>query len=194
MFLKAVRVSLIATVSAGIAACAQVPPPTFPEITFTDKPPLQLTVNSIEVIDEYTPPGRPPNVEHEFPRQPASVVARWASDRLVAAGGTADMRVIVKDGAATETKLKTKKGLSGLVTDEQSKRYDAVLAVRIEVYEAGFERAFTESEARRSQTVPQSITLNDRDMVFYDMTKALARDFDTEMERNIRQFLGAYVR
>ena len=194
MVLNAVRVWLVVMIGVALAACAQVPPPTFPELTFTDKPPLQMTVNSIEVVDEYTPPGRPPNVEHEFPRQPASVVSRWASDRLVAAGGTADLRVIIENGAATETELETKRGLRGLVRDEQSKRYEAVLAVRVEVYEAGFERAFAKVEVRRSRTAPQSVSLNERDMLFYDMTKALALEFDAEMERHIRQFLGAYVR
>ena len=188
-------IRLLVAVILLAGGCIEAPPaPQYPDITFTDKPKIQMAVGKVEVVDKYLPPGRRPNVEHEFPVRPAAMLARWVSDRLQATGGPAVVRVIINDAAATETNLDTTKGIKGLFKDQRAQRYDVGLDVRVEVEEGGFTRAHADAQAKRSRTVAESITLSDREQVYYEITKALGQDIDAELEMNIRQFLAAYLR
>ncbi len=184
-----------ALVAAAVAGCVNPPPvPKFAAITFGDKPKIFLVAGTVEVVDNYLPPGRRPNVEHEFPVRPAAMLARWAADRLAATGGTATVRFIINDASAIETALKTTKGIKGLFKDEQANRYDLALDVRIEVREGGYTRGFAEARAMNSRTVAESISLNEREKTYYEMTEAAGRAIDAELEKNIRQFLTTYLR
>ena len=58
----------------------------------------------------------------------------------------------------------------------------------------GFREAFASATAERSRTVAEDISLHDREMAFYEMTKALMEDLNTELEKNIEQFLARYLR
>lgn len=179
--------------AATIAACAATTePPKYPEIRFQDKPPIALTVETVELIDEYAPPLKLPNVEHEFPISPAEVASSWARDRLSAAGGSATARVSILEASVIERELETTKGVAGLVKDEQAQQYDATLNVRIEVMADDGARAFTSVKIERSRTVPESVTLNEREQIYYEMSKALGQDLDREMEKAIRQHLNEY--
>ncbi len=186
---------LVAAALLAVAGCVEAPPvPEFPEISFTDKPKIFLLAGTIEVVDTYVPPGRRPNLEHEFPVRPAAMLARWAADRLAVSGGAATFRFIINDASATETALKTTKGIKGLLKDQQAHRYDLALAVRIEVTEGGYVRGFAEAQAKNSRTAIESISLNDREKTYYEMTEAAGRAIDAELEKNIRQFLATYLR
>ena len=80
-----------------------------------------------------------------------------------------------------------------VLVDDQ--RYDAVVAVRLEIFDINGRRVgVAEAQARRSRSVPENITLNDRDKVWFSMTESLTNDLNGELERSIPQFLGAYLR
>ena len=49
------------------------------------------------------------------------------------------------------------------------------------------------AEATRSRTVPEKITLNDRDKVWFEITEALIRDLDKELDAAIRRFLQPFL-
>ncbi len=188
------RLLVVATLLT-FAGCVEAPPvPEFPEISFADKPKILLVAGTVVVVDNYLPPGRRPNVEHEFPVRPAAMLARWATDRLAVSGGAATVRFIINDASATETALKTAKGIKGLLKDQQAHRYDLALAVRIEVTEGGYVRGVAEAQANNSRTAVESISLNDREKTYYEMTKAAGRAIDAELEKNIRRFLATYLR
>ena len=186
---------LVVAILLAVAGCVESPPvPEFAQISFADKPKILLVAGKVEVVDNYMPPGRRPNVEHEFPVRPAAMLARWATDRLAVSGGAATVRFIINDASATETALKTAKGIKGLLKDQQAHRYDLALAVRIEVTEGGYIRGFAEAQAKNSRTTVESISLNDREKTYYEMTAAAGRAIDAELEKNIRQFLATYLR
>lgn len=189
------RLAGLAVAALVLAGCAASPVlPTYPEITFTHQPPLQLAVVAVDIVDEYIPPGRAPNVDHLFPVRPAATAARWARDRLRAVGGRMRLRYVIKNAAVTETRLETTKGLVGFLKDQQGRRYDAVLQVRIEFRQNGAERGYVAAQARRSRTVPESITLNKRDATFHEMLGALALEIDATLEKNIRKTFGDFLR
>ena len=171
-----------------LAACETPSPKViFPEITFQHKPPITLDVREVSFEQVYRPPSRPPNVDHLFPVRPAAAAVRWGRDRLRAAGSTGRARYVVREASVVETSLKTKGGLEGMMTVDQSERYDARLVV--DVHLNSDERRFLGTvtvEVVRSRTTAEDLSLNEREKVWFNMTEALMRDFDAELEKAIK--------
>ena len=82
-----------------------------------------------------------------------------------------------------------------MFTIDQSERYDAAIEVRLSVRRpAGQPSAAITVRAERSQTVPEDITLNEREKLWFDLTEALMTDLDARLEAEIRRNLAAYLR
>jgi hypothetical protein len=195
--LRAIRVTTVALVAAlGLAACAdQAPPPRFPPLSFRTQPPIALDVKSVDVRDEYVPPLRAPNIEHELPVTIAAAVRGWAIDRLqpVGAGDTATLTI--KTASAVEQPLPKETGLSATFTQQQASKVtgtvEAVLAIR---GADGRIAASTTARVVRSTTLPENMSLNERDAALYTFTKDLMTSFDQQMTQNINDYLGRYIR
>ncbi|MFQ5785044.1 MAG: hypothetical protein ACE5H8_09500 [Alphaproteobacteria bacterium] len=180
---------------AGLAACQSPPTPAFPEITFRHLQPIRLDVADIEYVETYKSPRAAPNVEHLFPVQLAPTVRRWVTERFDAVGITRRARVTLVNAAVTETSLKTKKGLSGLFYNDQAVRYDGTVEVRVEILDdRGLVTGHVRAAAKRSQTVAEDITLNERDEVWFTFTEELMKALDAELDKTIRTYLAPYVR
>ena len=107
--------TLTACVTAG-------PQPSYPEITFSHLPHIELKVAEIVYEPRYQPPIAAPNIGHEFPTPPAKAVERWISDRLKAVGTVGQAKIVIRRATGTETKLKVTKGLTGAFTTDQAWR------------------------------------------------------------------------
>ena len=178
------------------AACASTPPiPTYPEIRFTDKPPIRLDVARIDVVAAYRPPLEAPNVEHLFPVRPIDAAGQWARDRLRPGGSAGRAEAILRKASVTETALPRSRGLRGAFTVDQAERYDAEITIAVRIFdEAGTERASARATVRRSQTVAEDITLNERERAWYRMTAEMMRALDEALERQMRNSLAAFLR
>ena len=181
----------------ALAACASAPPPrpVFPELTFGHLGALTFDAGGVEVVNEYVPPLRRPNVEHEMPLAPATAATRWANDRIKAGGRPGrTVRVIIRNAAVREADLPKSSGLKGLFTTEQAARFDAEIEVVVELRSArGFRDAFASAGARRSVTISEGATLNDRDRIWFGLVEELMAELNRELEKNIRQYMGAYL-
>jgi hypothetical protein len=166
-----------------------------PELTYKHLPAMSFAVARIEIIESYRSPLQLPHVEHLFPTPIAAALRSWADDRLGAAGGTDTMRFIIEDASAVVEELETNKDLEALFTTEQAERVDTRVQVKIEIIdESGAVMAFTSTEASRTRTTPENVTLNERDKIYDDLTKVLMNDFNTSQEQGIRRYLEAYLR
>ena len=94
-----------------IPACAQfrddtAEPRRYEEPRFADQEMIRLKVNKIEVISEFTPSFKRPNVEHLFPISIEKTARIWARDRLEAvdfsSNKVAKFKLIIKDASVTE--------------------------------------------------------------------------------------------
>lgn len=188
--------ALAAVLMIELAGCASSPPPpSFATITYLERQPIALDVANIEVRQDYRPPLTPPNVEHRFPVSLSETVARWAQDRLRPVGSAGTATFIVTDASVVEEPLPTRKGLTGLLTTDQEARLRGRVAARLEVSQGGgLATGFVEANAVRTQTIPEGITLAERDRVFYRMEEALAKDLDRELEAAVREKLGQFLR
>lgn len=178
----------------GLVACELTAErPRYPEISFAHLPPIRLDVARVDVVSEYASPAKPPNVEHLFPAPPASVAERWGRERVRAAGTDGTARVVIKRASVVEVPLKQSGGVRGALTIEQSERYDMDVEVAVEV-ERGGSTAMVSSRARRSRTVPEDISLNDRETVWFEMTEAVMNDLNASLEAEIREGMTQYLR
>jgi len=146
------------------------------------------------VTDEYKAPGIPPNVEHLFPVRPATAAMAWGRDRLVATGTGRTLRYIVRDATATETALKTKKGITGVFTDDQSERYELRITVELQIVgDDGRTEATVNAQAERSITVPEDSKLSEREQVWFKLTEDTMKELDAQLEKTIKSVFFQYV-
>ncbi len=178
-----------------LSGCATtVSRPVIPELSFKHLPSLNVAVARIEFIEKFVSPLHSPNVEHLFPTPIVQALKRWSNDRLKAVGGTDVMRIIVQDASAVAEELETNEDVEALFTTEQAERIDARLQVRIEITdESGMVKAYTSTEAARSRTTPENVTLNERDAIYNDLTMVLMNDFNASQEQGIRLYFQPYI-
>ena len=179
-----------------VAGCTSAPEmPTYPEIRFTDKPPIRLDVARIDIVEAYRSPLKAPNVEHLFPVRPSHAARQWARDRLRPGGDKGWAEAVISDASATETALQRTEGIRGAFTTDQTERYDVVMTVAVRIFDsAGKELANASATARHSRTVAEDATLNDRERAWYRMTAAMIRALDRTLEREMRKSLGAFLK
>lgn len=179
-----------------LAACETAPPPaTFPDLTFRHKDPVRLAVGSLNVINEFRMPFEAPHVEHNMPVAPGPAAERWAQDVLRATGGADKLVMVITDASVVETPLQRKTGLQGAFTNEQTERYEARIAVRLEIRTAANRlRAQADAFAARSATIAENASLADREALWYGLTERLMDDFDAAIRPQIRQHFQAYLR
>jgi hypothetical protein len=196
---RSVSALALAGLVAGLAllgACAsQVERPIYPELRFSQLPVIEFDVSRIDYVDRYEAPGAPPYVEHLFPQVPEAMAQNWAQHRFQAAGGARSARVILTDAHVTSEALATTMGIEGWFTIDQEEELDARAAVTIEILDdLGGREGYVKAEARLSRTLPENLTLNERDAIAYEMTEQLIMALDAEVEKAIRAHLARYVR
>jgi hypothetical protein len=178
-----------------LSACAASPAPQrLPEIAFSG-PRFHLEVAEVQVVDEYQPPFKLPNIEHQVPVPPARAAERWARDRLVPVGASGRAIVTIKNAQVIETSLRTTPGLRGTFTKDQAARYDAVIEMQVEIRPGiAMSDAVATARAERSRTVAEDVSPNEIDRMLFELVEGLMKDADAELDRNMRRFLVNYIR
>ena len=192
---RAFVLSGLAVTGVGLAGC-QTAPTTYEyaELTFSHLPPYQLLVREIIIDQNYVGPSQSPNVEHLFDVTPAQASARWAKDRLEALGNENTLNFVIKNAAVTESKLEKQKGITGLLTYDQSERYSGVLEVELQVInDRGFQEASVLVHAERSVTVAENIKLREREKIWFKLTEDLMTEIDRQLQQGIAKHLSQYV-
>jgi len=175
---------------ASVAACADppAPPPKFADIHFLALPPFRLNVSQIQIDTKFQPTFQEPNVEHEFPVPPQRAMENWAHDRLQAVGLTTGFvaRYTIIDASVRESILPKKDGLKAVFTTQQAERYDGHVSVMLQIIDPqGVAERTATAEASSSRSVPEGITLNDRDKIWYELTRDLMADLDRQIQRQV---------
>jgi len=187
--------SLIAVVFLLAGCATEVQKSGFPQISFAHLQPISLNVTRIEMENRYISPATRPNVEHEFPVSPAAVASNWGRDRLRAVGASGVARVIVRRASVVEVPLKRTTGVTGAFTRDQSERYEAVIDMMVELRDAtGNVRVTVESTAKRSRSVSENISLNDREKIWFEMTESMMTDLNTALENQVRIHMKEWIR
>jgi hypothetical protein len=181
--------------SLALAGCAIDPDRhEFPEITYAHLPAFELDVAQIEIHNDYSS-GDADDIAGAFPEPPARVAAQWAKDRLRAVGQRGQATYSVVSARSTRTPLPRSEGVQAVLTTDQSDRYDLNVKVTLEVGNPLLQRTGSvTAEAGRSQTVAENMTLNQREIVLFNLLDQTMRDLNSQLEQLIPQYLGAFLR
>lgn len=179
----------------AVSGCASNPDqPPSRDLRFSHLGPLTLSVAGYAVTSEYRAPLTDPNLDHEIEPTPTKVLANWAYDRLTARGHALQAKFIVEEGSIKRETLKTDKGVAGFFKNEQAERFVLILAARLDIVDQQGKRVGTaKATIERFHTVPEDVTLNDRDQVLFDMLEAGMKDFNAEMTRQMEAHLGRWL-
>ena len=109
-------------------------------------------------------------------------------------GKSGSARLVIHKASAVETLLKKKTGFTAAFTKQQSHRYDLTVEATLEIFAGGRQKGHALAHASRFSTLREDASINKRQRIWFDLTEALVRDFDVEMENNIRRHLGAWIR
>jgi len=180
----------------GLAGCT--PPPekiVWPEITFSHLPPLEFDVAEIKIETPYHEPIDPPHVGEQFPVSPSRAALRWAEDRLRAVGTRGTVTVTIQESSAVETELEASSGLKGLLTKEQTEKYLVLIAMEIKALDpVGPRSASASTRTKKSNTVREDATVQEREEVWYKLTEDAMKDFDAGMTRQVKATLGSFLK
>jgi hypothetical protein len=181
-------------VIAFLATCSSEPQKPLPELTFVHQPPIRLNVASLEVVSTYKEPRKPPHVEHKFQTPPEEALKRWAESRLRPMGRAESARYTVINAAVTEEPLPKTPGIVGALKNEPSERYTATVEAQLEIFNAGGRLVqLASARATRSRSLMEGAKPEERERMWFELTEALMKDFDKEMESAIRQYAGPWL-
>ncbi|MDD9877562.1 MAG: hypothetical protein OXR84_09005 [Magnetovibrio sp.] len=184
-------------VAAFIVAGCETPVETqrLPELTFSHLPVFQLDVAAVQIKHAYKAPLKAPHVEHLLPVAPAQALEQWAKDRIKAVGTSGVAVLVIEDARATETQLAKDTSLKGKFTKQQSHRYDMRVRASLELSDrVGNKRASAGANASRSVTVREDVTLNEREKTWFTTVDQMMRDFNREMDSNVRRYMGRWIK
>lgn len=182
--------------SAFLAGCSNAPPPAekFPELSWTHLPPIKLNVVRLEVIKAYVPSDQSPHLDTLAPRTLMDSADRWARDRLRPAGSSGWVSFIITNASLVEVRLPVKKGISYAFTNQVSTRYDAHVAVRLEIHnERGTVDGQVSAEASASREVTQEASDREISEAQYLVVQDAMLRLNTALEANIYSHLQPFI-
>lgn len=157
-------------------------------------PQMQLRVSRIEIAKSYLPSAQNASVEALFPVAPSIMVQQWIRDRFSPAGGQGSALITIEEAVVTEKRLPGTPGLKGLWTTDQTERYTARVAVKIEIKDArGYPLGFARATASTSRTVSEDMTFAERQKTFTILMEDLMNQLNQEIEKNMREYLGKFI-
>jgi len=188
------KLALFLPLLLALQACEHPGPPT-PQVepNFTRYQPIYLDVGSIDIVQDYESPMKPPNVEHLIPYSPDDMMHIWIKDRLRSVGTEKTLQISVKDASVISTLLKQPDGV--LPSLNNSNRYDARLEVEMRIYGTSdvMSLASIDVTATASTTIAAKASLAERKAIFNKMMFDLMEHMNAELEKNIYRYFGSYI-
>lgn len=163
----------------------------YEDLSFTSQPPIKLKVNKIDIVSEFTPSFKRPNVEHLFPISIEKTARIWARDRLEAVDFSSKKvaKFIIKDASVTEEVISSNEMFS-----QDRVRYKARLIVTLRITDGdSLSAAETSIEAWRELTINANTDIDEKERYWNGMVDKLFNEFNRSMEANINQYLNMYV-
>lgn len=164
----------------------------YKEPRFQNVPPIELNVNKIDIISEFTPSFTRPNVEHLFPVSIEKTAKLWGQDRLKATDFSSPRiaEVIIKDASVTEEIEEATQ-----IFEQDKVKYSARLVVSVKISDPeSMSHASTDVEAWRSLTIPANTDIVKKEEYWNSMVEKLFNDFNERMTTEIHQNLNAFVK
>ena len=162
------------------------------EPRYQNETPIELKVNKIDIISEFTPSFTRPNVEHLLPVSIEKTAKLWGQDRLKAADFSSSKiaEVIIKDASVTEEIEE-----SSQIFEQDKVKYSARLVISVKISDPeSMSHASTDVEAWRTLTIPANTDIVKKEEYWNSMVEKLFNDFNERMTSEIYQNLNAFIK
>lgn len=168
-----------------LAACAPPKLPEPPNLVFSGGPQFVLPAEqaAVDIVEQYEPPRRAPNVEHEFRLLPVEIARAWARDRLAVKPGDGIVRLTIEEASVVTEALPAKKGL---FRNDPDRQFTGTLRVRLD-YVGIAGSASAAVVAKVTKTLHQKDTLLEQEETYYALIEQLAQAFQAEMDESVRK-------
>ena len=189
---------LVAAAAAALAACQSAPVRQAPRpVDFSSFSPIVMNAAAVDFADASRPTGGLVHVEQRASTPPVEAMRRWTAERLQPAGRAGTVRVTVRDASIVEVPLPTTSGVKGYFTNDQAQRYDGRLEVEVAgeapLAGGGSFRGTTKAVATYTVTVPENISLADREATISEVSRRLAEEINARLDAGIRKDLAPMV-
>jgi len=189
---------LAAVAAATLAACQSAPVRPAPRaIDFSSFGPIVLNAAAVDFVDATRPIGGVVHAEQRAATPPIEAMRRWTAERLQPGGRAGMARVTVREASIVEVPLQTTGGVRGYFTNDQAQRYEGRLEVEIAgeapVSGGGSFRGSTKATATHAVTVPENISLADREATITEISRRLAEEINARLDAGIRKDLAPMV-
>lgn len=166
-----------------------------PPLDYSDREPLDLTVERIAIDSAYRPVGAPPYVDHVMRVSPEAATRALLRQRLRAVGGTDRIQAVILEASVQEETLEPATGVRGFLTTEPAARLLGRLKVRLDRLDpAGTVVGSVSTAVARTRAIPESVGYAERERIGYELVRDLVDDLDAGLSANIRDGFADLVR
>jgi hypothetical protein len=180
---------LLTVLGLSTVACQNhVDMPNYPEIRFNKLSPFVLSVGKVEIVEE----AAESKLEYLFPITPVKAIRGWAADRIQAVGDNkSKLAIIIKKAEITERKIPKPEGWQN-VADSSQTEYKVDIRVAFEVYKDDMlvPQAELTIELYKAKSIPDNVTLSEREQLLYQITKDLITSLNQEFEKEASNYFG----
>ncbi len=178
--------------SACLSSTSAPRPVSPPDLSFDQGAVVSVQAMNIVFVEDYLPPLRKPNVEHEFSLLPVDVVRHWTNERLSAVGADGLFTVTVREASVVEEELPTTSGVQGRFRLEEDRKLTARLVVGV-TYQGPSGEKSADFEVTAVKTLLESASLNDRERAYYWLIERLKHQTQEVMEEQIATTFSGVV-
>jgi len=190
-----IQLFVFPAVTLVLVACQPPGKPKYNDISFTHLPPIELNVADIIIEAAYQEPLESPHVGELFPVSPSRAARGWAEDRLRAVGSSGSATVTIVESGAVETELARTEGVTGLLTKDQAQSYEITIEMTIAAEQPVESRTGTaRSRVTKKTSVAEDATVNEREGIWYKLTRDTMNSFNENMERQIGKYLSEFMK
>jgi hypothetical protein len=179
-----------------LAGCNSPPPPeAFPALSWSQYPPYKLAGDHVNIVNAYVQSGLNGHLDLTTPRTLLESADAWAQARIQPAGGAGWITFVVTDASVIEMPLEVKTGLLHAFDNQSDKRYDAHVAVRVEIHNvSGAIEGEVTAEASSSRTASQDSDAREiqeaQYLVVQDAMLRLNQQLQTNIDAHMEKFIA----
>jgi hypothetical protein len=166
------------------------------KLAFANKQVLNVDATSLELKIGEIPPREYPHVNYRSHVRFEDGAREWAGQHFKLTGESVNtLRITIRKGDIVEKLLPVKKGIKGWFSKDQSAEYEATLDLEIAIVNPnGQVLTSANGKATTTRTVPEGTTEADKQQVWTGLIIATFDNLDNEMQPQLRNVMGQYIR
>tara|TARA_B100001093_G_scaffold426525_1_gene420502 strand:- start:352 stop:927 length:576 start_codon:yes stop_codon:yes gene_type:complete len=153
---------------------------------------ISINSNKITVNSDYNPVFSENNIEDQLKDPPILQIQNWIKQNITSFGNQNEFVINILDASIT------KKEIDNLEAKKYEEKtiylYEVFFLVEYELYDAaGYLLANTTVESSRSTTSQKFISLNETELIIYDVINKTLLDFTNETKSMIQIYMQEYI-